>query len=181
MFFSSVLRAASALPRAFAELVPKATSEALVDKPRTLYQTLSRLPKDGVGTRVYQTRWQSKGIEGCYWEVSRVKLKCEGAHGKAWGRLVWRGKRVSEREECIPGSLKYMWMVGHSKGENLRLVQPISPLPVTRQIVGGVSTKARPGETEEDAKMRVAKELKAMAEKRVFDKTIEDALKEANL
>ncbi|KAN0062359.1 hypothetical protein ACQY0O_005241 [Thecaphora frezii] len=28
----------------------------------------------------------------CYWEVTRVKLKDGGRHGKAWGRLVWRGK-----------------------------------------------------------------------------------------
>jgi hypothetical protein len=60
--------------------------------PRTLYQTLSRLPRDGVGAHVFQTRWQSKGIEGCYWEVTRVKLKNEGNHGKAWGKLIWRGK-----------------------------------------------------------------------------------------
>ena len=63
--------------------------------PRTLYATLARLPRDGVGARVFQTRWQSKGIQGCYWEVTKVKLKDEGKHGKAWGKLVWRGKFAS--------------------------------------------------------------------------------------
>lgn len=91
MHFTRVLQSVAALPRALAGLVPKTTSDAISDKPRTLYQTLSRLPKDGIGARVFQTRWQSRGIEGCFWEVTRVTLKLEGKHGKAWGKLVWRG------------------------------------------------------------------------------------------
>ena len=86
-----ILHTASALPRALSGLVQKETAEAIQNKPRNLYETLARLPNDGVGARVFQTRWQSKGIEGCYYEVSRVKLKLEGTRGKAWGRLVWRG------------------------------------------------------------------------------------------
>lgn len=81
-----------ALPPSLAKLLAPETSEQLSNKPRTLYQTLSRLPHDGVGARVFQTRWQSKGIQGCFWDVTRVKLKLEGAHGKAWGKLVWRGE-----------------------------------------------------------------------------------------
>lgn len=86
---------------------------------KNLYQLLSALPNDGVGTRVRQRRWVSKGLdvehdvdlkehvtalleegaketkdEGhlCYWEITKVRLKDGGNHGKAWGRLVWRGK-----------------------------------------------------------------------------------------
>ena len=151
-----ILHNASALPRALSGLVLKETAEAIQNKPRNLYETLARLPNDGVGARVFQTRWQSKGIEGCYYEVSRVRLKLEGTRGKAWGRLVWRGalpifcfyivrfvvdwyslcpgKPVSEKEERISGSLKYMWSAGVSKGKNLRAVQEISSLPVARQL-----------------------------------------------
>ncbi len=28
----------------------------------------------------------------CYWEITKVRLKDGGNHGKAWGKLVWRGK-----------------------------------------------------------------------------------------
>lgn len=87
---------------------------------KNLYQMLSTLPKDGVGARVRQRRWAAKGLdvshdvdlkahlaklhhtgatktnkdEGhlCYWEITKVRLKDGGNHGKAWGRFVWRGK-----------------------------------------------------------------------------------------
>ncbi|KAL5530478.1 hypothetical protein ACEPAF_6736 [Sanghuangporus sanghuang] len=131
---SRILRSSNALPRAIAGLVQKETAEAIQNKPRNLFETLARLPNDGVGARVFQTRWQSKGIEGCFYEVSRVRLKHEGMRGKAWGRLVWRGKPVSEKEEHIPGALKYMWSEGVSKGQNLRVVQEVSPSPVLEQL-----------------------------------------------
>ena len=85
------------LPRALLNLVDKSISENLTNnaKPSNLFETLSRLPDDGVGSRVHQMRWSSKGIEGCYWEISRVRLEHEGTRGKAWGRLVWRGKHSS--------------------------------------------------------------------------------------
>ncbi|PWN51201.1 hypothetical protein IE53DRAFT_368274 [Violaceomyces palustris] len=92
---------------------------------KTLYQHLSTLPNDGVGSKVRQRRWLAKGLdqpahinlredwekfrasgaEGrnavkqaghlCYWEVTRVRLKNGGNNGKAWGRLFWRGKQVT--------------------------------------------------------------------------------------
>ncbi|KAH9850042.1 hypothetical protein C2E23DRAFT_837187 [Lenzites betulinus] len=92
-------------------------SPSLSTLPGNLYQVLSRYPQDGVGQKVHQTRWGVKGIEGSYWEVTRTKVKCEGRHGKAWGVLVWKGKRVSERDEQIPGGLKYSWVVGESRSK----------------------------------------------------------------
>lgn len=87
---------------------------------KSLYQLLSSLPNDGVGFRVRQRRWAAKGLDvpaeidlkehlrkvhagekkveekegeyGCYWEITKVRLKDGGKHGKAWGRFVWRGK-----------------------------------------------------------------------------------------
>ena len=99
---------AAALPKALANLIPASTSAQLANKPRNLYETLSRLPKDGVGARVHQTRWTSKLIDGCFWEVTRVKLKCEGSHGKAWGKLVWRGTLLVsfiDFNMCFPACL----------------------------------------------------------------------------
>lgn len=66
----------------------------------TLYQTLASLPNNGVGAQVSQRRWAAKGIEGSYWEVTKVKLKNEGRNGKAWGKLVWRGKSTLRVECC---------------------------------------------------------------------------------
>lgn len=86
---------------------------------KNLYQLLSTLPQDGVGARVRQRRWAAKGLDVphdvdlkkhlaqlhakgdkplkddahlCYWEITKVRLKDGGNHGKAWGKLVWRGK-----------------------------------------------------------------------------------------
>lgn len=80
-----------ALPNTLIPFVSPTVNAELLPKSRSLYETLSRLPNDGVGLRVYQTRWEKKGIAGCFWEVSRVQLKNKGVNGKAWGRLVWRG------------------------------------------------------------------------------------------
>ncbi|KAI0269183.1 hypothetical protein BC834DRAFT_865210 [Gloeopeniophorella convolvens] len=99
---------------AFQKLLPKRLPPGLSSTPGNLYQVLARYPKDGVGQHVYQTRWTAKGIEGCYWTVTRTSLKDGGSHGKAWGRLVWRGKDVSPREERIRGGLKYAWSHGAS-------------------------------------------------------------------
>ncbi|THH11286.1 hypothetical protein EW145_g763 [Phellinidium pouzarii] len=178
MFVSRVLQSASALPRALAALIPEAASETLANKPRNLYSTLSRLPEDGIGARVFQTRWQSKGIEGCFWEVSRVRLKCEGTHGKAWGKLVWRGKLVSEKEERIRGGLKYKWNIGHSTGKNLPLVQPISPLPVSKQVVMKTS-KVLPSKTTKERRPRSQEEVKAQTPMHISNKATQDAPKVA--
>ncbi|KAI0676994.1 hypothetical protein C8Q78DRAFT_1073741 [Trametes maxima] len=115
---------ASTVQAALRKLLPSQLPPSLSSLPGNLYEVLSRYPQDGIGQRVYQTRWGSKGIEGSYWEVTRTQLKCEGKHGKAWGVLVWKGKRVSEHDEKIPGGLKYRWSVGESR------VKPgFQPLP----------------------------------------------------
>ncbi|EMD40445.1 hypothetical protein CERSUDRAFT_80116 [Gelatoporia subvermispora B] len=105
----------SAVASALRKLLPRQLPPSLSSRPGNLYEVLARYPNDGIGRRVYQTRWGAKGIEGCYWEVTRTKLKLEGKHGKAWGVLTWKGKRVSEAEERIPGSLKYNWAEGESQ------------------------------------------------------------------
>lgn len=56
-----------------------------------LYEVLSRTPAGGVGAEVYQTRWSQKSIMDSYWVVTRSVFKDEGKHGRAWGRLYWKG------------------------------------------------------------------------------------------
>lgn len=128
--------------KAIQHFLPSKLPPTLSNSPSSLYQVLSRFPQDGVGQRVYQTRWGMKGFPECYWEVTRTKLKLEGKHGKAWGRLVWRGtcvcvavtqnsaanlpvlgKRV-EDETMIRGGLKYTWSTGTSTSG---IVQPKAP------------------------------------------------------
>lgn len=95
------------LPKPVLSLLSKASLDAHTPRPRKLHDTLSRMPHDGVGARVHQTRWASKGIEGCYWEISRVKLRREGSRGDVWGRLVWRGECVfldSEKKKLFSSS-----------------------------------------------------------------------------
>ncbi|KAI0723037.1 hypothetical protein C8Q76DRAFT_721348 [Earliella scabrosa] len=117
---------ATSLQSALRKLLPSQLPPSLSPLPGNLYEVLARFPRDGVGQRVYQTRWGAKGIEGSYWEVTRTSLKCEGQHGKAWGVLVWKGKRTSEQDQKIPGGLKYRWAVGES-----RLKPGFKPLPTT--------------------------------------------------
>ena len=82
--------------KAIQHFLPSKLPPTLSNSPSSLCQVLSRFPQDGVGQRVYQTRWGVKGFPECYWEVTRTKLKLEGKHGKAWGHLVWRGTCVCD-------------------------------------------------------------------------------------
>ncbi|KAH7931274.1 hypothetical protein BV22DRAFT_1053135 [Leucogyrophana mollusca] len=104
----------NAAARAIQGLLPSKLPPSLRTTPANLYQVLSRSPRDGVGQRVHQIRWSDKGIRSCYWLVTKTRLKLEGNHGKAWGKLYWRGKAVSNHPERIPGSLKYKWSTGTS-------------------------------------------------------------------
>ncbi|KAF9471843.1 hypothetical protein BDN70DRAFT_887690 [Pholiota conissans] len=92
-----------------------------------LYEVLSRTPTGGVGMEVHQTRWGHKNIENSYWVITRSQFKLQGKHGKAWGRLYWKGVPVSERDERIRGSLKYTWSEGRSKALNATSTHPTTP------------------------------------------------------
>ena len=133
--------------KAIQRLLPSKLPPTLSNSPSSLYQVLSRFPQDGVGQKVFQTRWGTKGFPDCYWEVTRTRLKLEGKHGKAWGHLVWRGtclyplrvreawslrrfvsgKRVGERETMIRGGLKYVWATGTSSSGVYNPKAPLTP------------------------------------------------------
>ncbi|KAJ4472170.1 hypothetical protein J3R30DRAFT_3298829 [Lentinula aciculospora] len=117
MFWTSINRSVvppTNLGKSLQKLLPNTLPPSLVAHPGNLYEVLSRTPSGGVGKRVYQLRWSQKNISDCYWVVSRSQFKCEGKHGKAWGKLFWKGKPVSTRTERIKGSLKYSWAEGQS-------------------------------------------------------------------
>ncbi|KAF8165054.1 hypothetical protein B0H34DRAFT_687602 [Crassisporium funariophilum] len=116
----STALASSTLSQALQRLLPvKKTALPPVLKASTgnLYEVLSRTPTGGIGAEVHQLRWSKKQIPDSYWVVTRSRFKCDGKHGKAWGRLYWKGVLVSAREEQIRGSLKYTWKDGRSKPE----------------------------------------------------------------
>ncbi|KAI0034101.1 hypothetical protein K488DRAFT_10332, partial [Vararia minispora EC-137] len=105
---------ASSLAKTIRTILPKNPGSSLSDKGGNLYEVLSRQVHDGIGTTVYQKRWTGKNIVGSYWRVTQVTLKDRGTRGKAWGRLVWKGKEVNGKDERIRGGLKYTWGKGVS-------------------------------------------------------------------
>ncbi|GAA5870569.1 hypothetical protein JCM8547_002050 [Rhodosporidiobolus lusitaniae] len=86
-----------------------------------LPRLLSLLPRDGVGAKVFQSRWAGKdlpvpsasSVDGaCYWEITRVRLRYEDGKvkGRSWGRHFHKGKLVTEgADEPVRGGLKYLW------------------------------------------------------------------------
>lgn len=92
---------ASTLPGAVAKVLLKPNPFAKKGH-RSLFETLSALPNDGIGSFVAQTQWAKQGNPNSFWEVTKVRLKHEGQHGKAWGRLYWRGNIHTGFLGCNP-------------------------------------------------------------------------------
>ncbi|KAJ7873274.1 hypothetical protein B0H14DRAFT_141903 [Mycena olivaceomarginata] len=103
------------IARSLQRLLPRQSAPpALKDHPASLYQVLSRTP-NVVGKEIHQIRWSQKHISDSFWHVTRAQFKCNGTHGKAWGKLYWKGKLVTTgRDEPIRGGLKYKWKYGRS-------------------------------------------------------------------
>lgn len=89
---ASANKAITKAVRVLNSFLPTTPSPSLDTRAANLYQVLSRHPHDGVGMKVHQTRWGNKGIGESYWVVTRANLKLEGQHGKAWGKLFWKGE-----------------------------------------------------------------------------------------
>ncbi|KAH6915172.1 hypothetical protein BKA70DRAFT_1141569 [Coprinopsis sp. MPI-PUGE-AT-0042] len=114
MFASLARSSAPTVAESIQKLLPHNLPPSLSPKSGNLYEVLSRTPTGGVGKKVYQSRWRHKEIKDSYWVITRSQFKCDGKHGKAWGKLHWKGKPISEKEERIRGGLKYMWREGSS-------------------------------------------------------------------
>ncbi|GAA6029631.1 hypothetical protein JCM8097_000972 [Rhodosporidiobolus ruineniae] len=113
--------------------------------PVQLPRLLSLLPKNGVGARVYESRWEGKKLPtpsaatpadgACYWDVTktRITVDSEGkAHGRAWGVLTWKGKRVTPADkdhEPIRGGLKHLWRAEAAPSLLLSTCRPAAPSP----------------------------------------------------
>ena len=108
---SSLPFALTAVRRRVAGPQPSTSS---TKRQKSLYDHLSALPNNGIGTRVRQTRWVQRGVDTlpsnsipdasqtnkqdghlCYWEVTRARIRSAHSdgkpHGQAWGRMYWRG------------------------------------------------------------------------------------------
>jgi small subunit ribosomal protein S34 len=87
------------IARSLQRLLPRQSAPpALKDHPASLYQVLSRTP-NVVGKEIHQIRWSQKHISDSFWHVTRAQFKCNGTHGKAWGKLYWKGQfRYLERK-----------------------------------------------------------------------------------
>ncbi|KZT62150.1 hypothetical protein CALCODRAFT_490336 [Calocera cornea HHB12733] len=103
-----ILRAAST-SAAKVVLPVQSIGHRVLPPRQSLYQVLARLPNDGIGFGLLQTRWRGKQILDSYWHISRVKLRADGTRGRAWGKLVCVGRVVSQEPEKISGGLKYFW------------------------------------------------------------------------
>ncbi|KAF8204879.1 hypothetical protein BJ912DRAFT_870470 [Pholiota molesta] len=116
----SVANTTAALSQTLKHLLPtKGLPPVLKPRCGNLYEVLSRTPSGGIGLEVHQTRWAEKNIGNSYWVITRSQFKLQGKHGKAWGRLYWKGVPVSQKDERIPGSLKYTWSEGRSVAKSL--------------------------------------------------------------
>jgi small subunit ribosomal protein S34 len=71
----------------------------------SLFQILNGLRYFGVGSKVTRNIYR---FPETYWIVTRVQLSKDQLHGKAWGRMVWRG-RLKDEEERIGSPLKKEW------------------------------------------------------------------------
>jgi small subunit ribosomal protein S34 len=117
-----------AAAKALASLLPQALPGALKTGKLNLYQTLSRLPQQGVGAVVHQQRWSRKGIDESYWEVTRSQTKNMGSNGKAWGRLYWKGEcndffgSIHARQRVIITSLLIIAMTVKLQVQAIRLI-----------------------------------------------------------
>lgn len=70
-----------------------------------VYEILSKLPKHGVGAKLKREKWMNDS----FWEITKVKMDQNGASGKSYGLLTWRGNRQNEEPKRINGSLKKLW------------------------------------------------------------------------
>jgi small subunit ribosomal protein S34 len=74
-------------------------------KPQALFNVVNGLRHFGVGAKVTRSIYK---FPDTYWILTKVKLSKDQSHGKAWGRLIWRG-RAKEKDEKIGCPLKTQW------------------------------------------------------------------------
>ncbi|KAI8088909.1 uncharacterized protein BX664DRAFT_385492 [Halteromyces radiatus] len=98
----------------FTRVLFEAVTEASAVKSRSgknLYQVLSSLPNQGVGSRVAPTKYiNNPSLKDSYYEVTKVNLKPGTTHGRAWGVQVLKGRTIQDGKPIeIRGGLKLKW------------------------------------------------------------------------
>ncbi|GAA5956702.1 hypothetical protein JCM3765_005710 [Sporobolomyces pararoseus] len=98
-----------------------------------LPRLLSLLPKDGVGSLVYQSRWRAKQLpipsptdtlstaskDSCFYEIKKVHFKANESgklKAEAFGVFYWKGKRVTpgnQEFEKLGGGSKHLWQAAN--------------------------------------------------------------------
>ncbi|KAL1928196.1 hypothetical protein VTP01DRAFT_3112 [Rhizomucor pusillus] len=82
-------------------------------KGKNLYELLSVLPGNGVGTRVASSKiLNTPALKDSFYEITKVRFKPGNnlKHGKAWGVHVRNGRTLYDGKPVeIRGGLKYNW------------------------------------------------------------------------
>merc|ERR1711865_208482 len=72
---------------------------------KNLFELCRLLPNYGVGFKLKRNSWKA---EDCYWTLSKTAPTMDGRHGKAYGKLTWKGVE-QPTEKKIRGVLKRPW------------------------------------------------------------------------
>ncbi|KAJ2764023.1 hypothetical protein IWQ56_004641 [Coemansia nantahalensis] len=94
---------------------------AFAVKPKTLYELLNVQRLNAYKFKAAPDHWYSKGFEGCYYEIHKVKYRLyqgEPTHGKAWGIQYWNGEAKDKQPKEIHGGLKFSWREYDSPNAN---------------------------------------------------------------
>mmetsp|Transcript_4234 Transcript_4234/g.10937 ORF Transcript_4234/g.10937 Transcript_4234/m.10937 type:complete len:124 (-) Transcript_4234:316-687(-) len=62
-------------------------------RQKNFFELATTLPRNGAGYRFARRIWLKDGRCDSFWTVVGLKLKPDGLHGKAYGRLTWRGRQ----------------------------------------------------------------------------------------
>eukprot|EP00302_Diacronema_sp_CCMP2436_P016399 CAMPEP_0179877364 /NCGR_PEP_ID=MMETSP0982-20121206/24755_1 /TAXON_ID=483367 /ORGANISM="non described non described, Strain CCMP 2436" /LENGTH=217 /DNA_ID=CAMNT_0021769967 /DNA_START=137 /DNA_END=789 /DNA_ORIENTATION=+ len=98
----------AAAEAAAAARAPAAAAGAPEWKLKNLFDLASLMPNRGIGTRFVRKSWDRNGYEDSHWTVTRIRFKPDGCHGKAWGKLTWRGAEPTWEKE-VRSPLKREW------------------------------------------------------------------------
>ncbi|NP_001264526.1 28S ribosomal protein S34, mitochondrial [Gallus gallus] len=99
-----------------------------VRREHRLFSLLCRQPLFGVGRMVTRKSWLWAHDEPCYWVITKVRADytAEGMdHGRAWGRLTFRGETEEEDRE-IDKVMYHDWrMVPKHEEEAFKKFTPV--------------------------------------------------------
>lgn len=75
----------------------------------------------------------------------------DGAHGKAYGHLTWKGQQREEREQEIRGPLKKLWTLVDQTSSTTTLLESPAAAKLRQEVAA-----AAPQDTHDDASKQAA-------------------------